>query len=79
LTDRFADFVRRLTLRAADSEFAVRDADLLLRRYDEGSEARFDRTARRVVAGLERLLHLTPFELVELTRELRLRRRQVPL
>jgi predicted acylesterase/phospholipase RssA len=72
LTDRFADFVRRFTLRAGAAEFSVADADRFLRRYDQGTTWSLGRSARRVVSGLERLFYLTPFELLDLVRALRL-------
>ncbi len=68
LTDRFADFVRRFTLRAAGTKLATADLDLLLRRYDQAGTLRFVTTARRAIAGLERLLYISPFELLELIR-----------
>jgi predicted acylesterase/phospholipase RssA len=69
-TDRFADFIRRFTLRAGSAGFSIKDADLLFRRYDVQHEA-FGRTARRVLAGLERLLYVTPFEVRQITEALR--------
>lgn len=71
LTDRLADFVRNLTLRAAETRFSIRQADRLFRKYDYPSFYEFDRNARRVVAGLERLFYLTPFQLTELVRAFR--------
>jgi predicted acylesterase/phospholipase RssA len=71
LTDRLADFVRNLTLRAAETRFSIRQADRLFRKYDYPSLYEFDRNARRVVAGLERLFYLTPFQLAELVRAFR--------
>jgi predicted acylesterase/phospholipase RssA len=72
LTDRFADFVRRLTLRAAETKFSLNDLDLLFRRYDSESASSFNRRMRIVSAGVERLSYISPFELTELTRDLRL-------
>lgn len=72
LTDRMADFIRRLTLRAAETIFAPRDVDLLFRRYDAGSTDVFGRRMRSIAAGIERLTHISPFELAELTRDLRM-------
>jgi predicted acylesterase/phospholipase RssA len=72
LTDRLADFVRRLTLRASETVFAPRDLDLLFRRYDAGSTDVFGRRMRAIAAGIERLTHISPFELTELTRDLRM-------
>jgi predicted acylesterase/phospholipase RssA len=69
-TDRFSDFIRRFTLRGGAAEFSARDADLLFRRYDVGARS-FSRSARRVIAGLERLLYVTPFETKAITEALR--------
>jgi predicted acylesterase/phospholipase RssA len=74
VTDRFADFVRRLTLRAAESNFSLRDVDRFLRRYDLSDAQRFADTARSVVAGLEHLLYVSPWELEALVRAVRLRK-----
>ncbi len=75
LTDRLADFVRRFTLRAAEAEFSPRDLDLVLRRFDYGSADEFNKRARRVSAGLERLFYFSPFELFTVMRDLRLQQR----
>jgi len=72
LTDRLADFVRRLTLRASETIFSPRDVDLLFRRYDDGSTDVFGQRMRAIAAGIERLTHISPFELIELTRDLRM-------
>jgi predicted acylesterase/phospholipase RssA len=72
MTDRLADFVRRLTLRAGDTRMSPRDLDWIFRRYDRGRTDPFLRTARRVVGGLERLLYLTPYEQADLARLIRL-------
>jgi predicted acylesterase/phospholipase RssA len=72
LTDRMADFVRRLTLRASETLFAPRDLDLLFRRYDAGKTEAFGQRMRAIAAGIERLTHISPFELAELTRNLRM-------
>jgi predicted acylesterase/phospholipase RssA len=71
LTDRFADAVRNLTIRAADTRFSIRQVDRFLRKYDYPGFLEFDRNARRVVAGLERLLHLNPYQLNTLVRAAR--------
>jgi predicted acylesterase/phospholipase RssA len=71
LTDRFADFVRRFTLRAGAAQFSIADADRFFRRYDQGTAQGLTGAARRVVAGLERLFYLTPFELLGLLRAMR--------
>lgn len=72
LTDRFADFIRRFTLRAGDTPIALADLDYLFRRYDQGGAAGFNNRARAVAAGIERLSYISPFELMELVRDLRL-------
>jgi predicted acylesterase/phospholipase RssA len=72
LTDRLADFVRRLTLRGAEARFALRDIDLVLRRFDIDFPGRFGKRARNLMAGLERLLYLSPFELFTIVRAARL-------
>ncbi len=71
LTDRFADFIRDLTLRAADTHFSVRRADRFFRKYDHPSLLEFDRNARSVIAGLERLLYVNPWQLNEFIRDFR--------
>lgn len=72
LTDRFADFVRNLTLRAGATEFSPWEADRFFRRYDGPAPDQFNREARQVIAGLERLFWISPFELHALVRALRL-------
>ncbi len=76
LTDRFADFVRGLTLRSAETRFSLQQADRFFRRYDQAGAAAFDREARMVIAGLERLFWLSPFELKDLVKAFRLRRKR---
>jgi len=71
MTDRLADFVRGLTLRAADTPFSLRDLDLVLRRYDFDSAGTFSRRTRRVVGGLERLFYLSPVLLAALVKSAR--------
>lgn len=68
LTDRFADFVRNFTIRAASAEFSPRDLDRVFRRYDEDPSWVQARRLGRVVAGLERLLYLSFFDLGDWTR-----------
>ena len=75
LTDRLADFVRRFTLRAAEAEFSPRDLDLVLRRFDADGPRAFNRRVRRVSAGLERLVYLSPPELWSLIKGFRLQQR----
>lgn len=74
LTDRFADFVRRFTLRAAEAKFSPHDLDDVFRRYDAGDAVEFNSRVRRVVAGLERLFYVSPYELNELVKAFRLQR-----
>jgi predicted acylesterase/phospholipase RssA len=71
LTDRFADFVRHLSIHAASADFSPRDLDLVFRRYDQDGGAAFGRRSRRVLSGLERLFYMSPFEVVELVKTLR--------
>ncbi len=71
MTDRLADFVRGLTLRAADAPFSLRDLDLVLRRYDLDRPGDWSARARRVVGGLERLFYLSPIRLSELVKAAR--------
>jgi len=71
LTDRFADFIRNLTLRAASTDFSLRQADRVFRRYDVPRSGQFDRELRLVVAGLERLFYISPFELRTLVEAIR--------
>lgn len=72
LTDRFADFIRGFTLRAGASQFSLAEADRTFRRYDLRGATAYSREARRVVAGLERLFWLSPFELLSLLKAIRL-------
>ena len=72
MTDRFADFVRRLTLRAAEAKFSLADIDDVLRNYDRPSNSRYFRSLRRLAGGLEHLLYVSPFELFALVRAMRL-------
>jgi predicted acylesterase/phospholipase RssA len=74
LTDRFADFVRNFTLRAAECRFSVRHADRVFRRFDDAGPNRFEWELRLVVAGLERLFYVSPYELNALVRAFRHRR-----
>ncbi|HSP15325.1 MAG TPA: patatin-like phospholipase family protein [Thermoanaerobaculia bacterium] len=77
LTDRLADFVRRFTLRAAETEFSARDLDRVLRRFDQDGAKIYNHRARRVAAGLERLFYFSPFELFEVVKALRLQQTSV--
>ena len=71
LTDRFADFIRNLTIRAVQTDFSLQDADLLFRKYDYRNSIRFTKRSRRVIAGIERLFYISPFQLAELVRTVR--------
>ncbi len=71
LTDRFADAVRHLTLRAAASRFSPRDLDRVFRRYDADDADTSSWRLRRVLAGLERLLYVSPFEVTNWVRAAR--------
>lgn len=67
LTDRLADAVRRLTLRAGQTHFSMHDLDHVFRRYDRSSTASFGARLRKIAAGVERMLYVSPFELRDLT------------
>lgn len=71
LTDRFANFVRDLTLRAADTRFSIKQADRLFRKFDHPNLLEFDHNARAVIAGLERLFYINPYQLNEFVRNIR--------
>jgi predicted acylesterase/phospholipase RssA len=73
LTDRFADFIREFTVRAAAARFSLRDADRVFRKYDEALPGVFGRESRRLAAGIERLTYVSPIELAALIRDLRTR------
>jgi len=72
LTDRFADFIRGVTVRAAQAQFSIRDADRVFRRFDAAGAGQFSREMRRVVAGIERLTYVSPSELLMLLGAVRL-------
>lgn len=74
LTDRFSDFIRNFTLRAGATRFSIRDLDTTFRAFDREDTGRFARHARRVLAGLERLVYISPFEARDLARASRMRR-----
>lgn len=71
LTDRFADFVRRLIIRADEVDLSFKDLDDILRRFDKQSHAGFNNKVRRILGGIERLFAISPFELIDLIREFR--------
>jgi len=66
MTDRFADFIRAITVRAAHTGFSIREADRVFRRYDAPWAGVYSREVRRVLAGLERLCYASPFEVKDL-------------
>ena len=71
LTDRFADLVRRFTLRAGAAHVFIRDLDHVFRLYEEPSSSAFGKNLRRVLASFERLLYLTPYEVERIARDVR--------
>lgn len=74
LTDRFADFIRNFTLRASASRFSLRDLDTTFRAFDRSNSETFGQEMRRVLAGLERLMYVSPFEARDLAKAWRLRK-----
>jgi predicted acylesterase/phospholipase RssA len=76
LTDRFADFVRESTIRAAGTRFSLRQADQLFRKYDQPWLVKFDKGARQVIGGIERLFYINPYQLRQLVKAARHRRGQ---
>lgn len=84
LTDRFASSVRNLTIRASETKFSLQQMDRVFRKYDVGGSRRFQRDFRQVMAGLERLFYINPYQVNHITRSIRNRvgseaRRQVKL
>jgi predicted acylesterase/phospholipase RssA len=73
LTDRFADFIRGFTVRAAATRFSLSQADRVFRTFDKPLPGDFDRELRAVAAGLERLFYISPFELKDLVEAARRR------
>ncbi len=71
LTDRFADFIRLFSIHAAAADFSPHDLDLIFRRYEKDGPFTFSQRARRVFSGMERLFHLSPFEMLELAQTFR--------
>ncbi len=71
LTDRFADFIRNWTIRASETKFSLRQVDEIFRKYDANSAAVFQRTLREVLAGLERLFYVNPYQVNELVKAVR--------
>jgi hypothetical protein len=66
LTDRFADFIRRFTLRAGATDCSLRDADHLFRQFDRRNWELLARRSRQVLAGIHRLTYADPLELLDL-------------
>ncbi len=62
VTDRLADFVRRFLVRANDVRISPRNLDHFLRRLDQPNAGAYSKNARTVLAGIERLLFISPFE-----------------
>ncbi len=71
LTDRFADFIREFTIRASATRFSLRQADQLFRKYDQPWLVGFDKGARQVTGGIERLLYISPYQLNQLVKAAR--------
>ncbi len=71
LTDRFADFVRNWTIRASETRFSLRQMDRVFRKYDEPSGKDVQRDVRQVMAGIERLFYINPYQVNRITRAIR--------
>lgn len=74
LTDRFSDFIRNFTLRASAADFSLRHLDTAFRAFDRPSSAAYSKDVRRVLAGIERLFYVSPFETHALVKAARMRR-----
>ena len=68
VTDRFADFVRRFMVRANDVRISPKNLDQFLRRFDLQVAGDYNENARTVLAGIARLLFISPFESLDLVR-----------
>lgn len=68
VTDRFADFVRRFMVRANDVRISPKNLDQFLRRFDLQMAGDYNENARTVLAGIARLLFISPFESLDLVR-----------
>lgn len=68
VTDRFADFVRRFMIRANDVRISPKSLDQFLRRFDLQVAGEYNENARTVLAGIARLLFISPFESLDLVR-----------
>jgi predicted acylesterase/phospholipase RssA len=66
LTDRFANFIRRFTLRAGSADCSLRDADHLFRQFDRRNWELLARRSRQVLAGIHRLTYMDPLEMLDL-------------
>lgn len=62
VTDRLADFVRRFLVRANDVHISPKNLDHFLRRLDQPHAGAYSENARTVLAGIERLFFISPFE-----------------
>jgi hypothetical protein len=62
VTDRLADFVRRFMVRANDVRISPKNLDHFLRRLDQPHAGAYSKNARTVLAGIERLFFISPFE-----------------
>jgi hypothetical protein len=74
LTDRFSDFIRNFTLRAASTGFSLRDLDTAFRAFDRSGTNAYGDQMRNVLAGVERLFYISPFEARDAVKAFRLRR-----
>jgi predicted acylesterase/phospholipase RssA len=74
LTDRFSDFIRNFTLRASAAGFSLKDLDTAFRAFDRSGTSSYGRQMRNVLAGLERLFYVSPFEARDVVKAFRLRR-----
>lgn len=68
VTDRFTDFVRRFMVRANDVRISPKNLDQFLRRFDLQVAGEYNENARTVLAGIARLLFISPFESLDLVR-----------
>ena len=74
LTDRFADFIRNWTIRASETKFSLRQLDETFRKYDATSAVVYQRTLREVLAGLERLFYVNPYQVNDFVKAVRNRK-----
>lgn len=71
LTDRFSDFIRNWTIRASEAKFSLEQMDRVFRKYDQGRMKKFQRDLRQVLAGLERLFYVSPYQVNRIARHVR--------